>query len=152
MEIVQARHKELEAARIGHNGGPRLDAYLFPGASRDGVLSNMAMSNLLPHLGFGDVTVYGFRSTFKDWASDMTIFPREFSEAALSHTVGDEVERAYRRGDAIDIRRQLMEAWEAYCYGKPAENVIAMARFASWRVQPSADTGCSAPVRRARQS
>jgi hypothetical protein len=136
---------------MGHNGGPQLHAYLFPGASEDGLLSNMAMANLLPHLGFGDVTVHGFRSTFKDWASDMTIFPREFSEAALSHTVGGEVERAYPRGDAIDIRRQLMEAWEMFCFGKPAGNVIAMAPFASWRAQSSANSECSEPVLRARQ-
>lgn len=152
LEIVQNRIAELKSGRLGHNGGPPLDAYLFPGASLDGVLSNMAMANLLPHLGYGDVTVHGFRSTFKDWASDMTIFPREFSEAALSHTVGDEVERAYRRGDAIDIRRQLMEAWEAYCYGKPATNVITMAPFSSWRVPPSEDSAHSEPVRRVQQS
>jgi integrase len=59
-------------------------------------------------------TTHGFRSTFRDWAGDATDFPRELAEAALAHVLG-EVERAYRRGDALEKRRQLMEAWAKYC-------------------------------------
>ena len=55
--------------------------------------------------------VHGFRSSFRDWAGDCTTFPREVAEAALAHMVGDDVERAYRRGDALDKRRKLMVAW-----------------------------------------
>ena len=61
------------------------------------------------------VTVHGFRSTFRDWAGDCTTFPREIVEEALSHRVGNAVERAYRRGDAIEKRRQLMQAWATFC-------------------------------------
>ena len=81
-------------------------------------LSNGAMERVLDRMKI-DVTVHGFRSTFRDWAGEATNFPRELAEAALAHTVGDEVERAYRRGDALEKRRPLMEAWAEYC-GTPA--------------------------------
>jgi integrase len=66
-----------------------------------------------------DVTPHGFRSTFKDWATEQTSFPEVVSETALSHTVGSEVERAYRRTDLFDKRRKLMDAWAAFC-GRPS--------------------------------
>ena len=56
-----------------------------------------------------DVTAHGFRSSFRDWAGEASTFPREIAEAALAHVVGDETERAYRRGDALEKRRKLME-------------------------------------------
>ncbi|MBZ0163277.1 MAG: tyrosine-type recombinase/integrase [Notoacmeibacter sp.] len=59
-------------------------------------------------------TLHGLRSTFRDWAGDCTDFPRELAEAALAHAVGDAVERAYRRGDALEKRRMLMQAWSQY--------------------------------------
>ena len=77
-------------------------------------MSNMAMDMLLRRMG-RDVTVHGFRSTFKDWTSERTNFPNEVSEAALAHAVGDKVEAAYRRGDLFEKRRQLMNAWSVYC-------------------------------------
>jgi len=76
-------------------------------------LSNMAMPMLLREMGV-KVTVHGFRSTFRDWAGDMTEHKREVVEAALSHIVGDRVEQAYRRGDALDRRRRLMEDWAGF--------------------------------------
>ena len=60
----------------------------------------------------GGPTVHGFRSAFRDWAGDCTNFPREIAEAALAHRVGDAVERAYRRSDALEHRRSLMVAWD----------------------------------------
>jgi integrase len=63
----------------------------------------------------GDVTAHGFRSAFRDWAGEASTFPRELAEAALAHIVGDETERAYRRGDALEKRRRLMTAWATYC-------------------------------------
>jgi integrase len=63
-------------------------------------------------------TVHGFRSTFRDWAAECTNFPREIAELALAHTVGSEVERAYRRSDLFDKRRALMDEWSAYCSGQ----------------------------------
>lgn len=61
------------------------------------------------------VTVHGFRSSFRDWAGEETDFAREIAEAALAHVVGDATERAYRRGDALERRRKLMEAWGNFC-------------------------------------
>jgi integrase len=72
------------------------------------------------------VTPHGFRSAFRDWAGDCTNAPREVTEAALAHTVGNKVELAYRRGDALDKRRALMDAWAEWCAGRGevAENVV----------------------------
>lgn len=63
----------------------------------------------------GDITVHGFRSTFRDWAGEKTQFGREEVEMALAHTVASSVERAYRRGRALEKRRELMSAWAAFC-------------------------------------
>jgi hypothetical protein len=75
----------------------------------------MALLMTLRSMGGGDLTTHGFRSTFRDWSGDETEFPREVAEAALAHAVGDKAEQAYRRGDALEKRRKLMEAWAAYC-------------------------------------
>jgi integrase len=74
---------------------------------------------------FKELTMHGFRSTFRDWAGDETNFKREEAEAALAHAVGDRVEASYRRGDALKKRREMMEAWASYCDGRPA-NVVAL--------------------------
>jgi integrase len=71
-----------------------------------------------------DFTVHGFRSSFRDWAGEATSFPREVAEAALAHIVGDGVERAYRRGDALEKRRKLMLAWEQFVTGTAADNKV----------------------------
>lgn len=76
--------------------------------------SNMAMAMLLRRMGRNDVTVHGFRSTFKDWALNETSFPDELSEEALAHTIGSKVRRAYRRSTALDRRRELMNAWAEF--------------------------------------
>jgi integrase len=77
----------------------------------------MALKQAMKKLGAGQYTVHGFRSAFRDWAGDETPFPREIAEAALAHAVGDETERAYRRGDALTKRRELMAAWADYLEG-----------------------------------
>lgn len=77
--------------------------------------SDMVFTALLKRMGRGDVTAHGFRSSFRDWAGNETSHPREIAEAALAHLVGDEVERAYRRGDALRKRRVLMDDWSHYC-------------------------------------
>jgi integrase len=99
-------------------------------------LSNMAMTTVIrrmneervarkvpryvdPKQGNRDITVHGFRSTFRDWAAERTNFPSEVVEMSLAHAVGDKVEAAYRRGDLFDKRRQLMAEWATYC-GTPA--------------------------------
>jgi integrase len=68
-----------------------------------------------------DLTVHGFRSTFRDWAAEQTNFSREVAEMALSHAIGDKVEAAYRRGDLLDKRRRLMEAWATFAAAKPQD-------------------------------
>lgn len=87
---------------------------MFPGERIGRPLSNMAMPMLLRRIGRTE-TVHGFRATFKDWTYEASDFPRELAEAALAHSFGDAVERAYRRGDALAKRRALMEAWAAHC-------------------------------------
>lgn len=92
------------------------EAYVFPASKAGRPLSTNAMLNLLKRMGVG-VTVHGFRSTFRDWAGEETHFARDVIEHALAHRVGDEVERAYRRGDALEKRRAVMEAWSAHLCG-----------------------------------
>jgi integrase len=75
----------------------------------------MPMLEALDELGRGQYTVHGFRSTFKDWASDETEFQNEIIELALAHSVGNKVEQAYRRGAGLKKRFALMEAWQVYC-------------------------------------
>jgi integrase len=92
--------------------------FVFPGLKKNKPLSEMAMLKLLERLKADDYTVHGFRSSFRDWAGETTEFPREVAEMCLAHVVGDDTELAYRRGDALERRRKLMEAWEEYCLGK----------------------------------
>jgi len=87
---------------------------VFEGQRRGRPLSSMAMEMLLRRMKVEKATVHGFRSSFRDWAGEATAFPREVAEAALAHTVGDQTERAYRRGDALEKRRLLMEAWAGF--------------------------------------
>jgi integrase len=87
---------------------------VFPGGKAGG-LSDMAMTMAMRRMGRGDLTVHGFRSTFRDWAAEQSSFPHEVAEMALAHMVASAVERAYRRGDLLPKRRQLMAAWARYC-------------------------------------
>jgi integrase len=93
--------------------------HVFIGSQAGAGLSNMAMTAALRRMGCGDVTVHGFRSTFRDWAAERTNFPNHVVEMALAHVVGDKVEAAYRRGELLAKRRQLADAWSKYC-GTPA--------------------------------
>ena len=105
----------LAAVRPLTNGA--VEAFVFPGMKDGASLSDGAFDRLLRRMGHakGDVTAHGFRSAFRDWAGEASTFPRELAEAALAHIVGDETERAYRRGDALEKRRKLMDAWARYC-------------------------------------
>jgi Integrase len=107
--------------------GAEPDAHVFPGQKEGRPLSIMSMDMILRRMKV-DFTVHGFRSSFRDWAGEETSFPREVAEAALAHVVGDETERAYRRGDALEKRRKLMAAWASYCEPKTAGNVLEMKR------------------------
>jgi integrase len=102
--------------------------YLFPGGKEGARLSNAAMSELLKGMGYSPdyATVHGFRSTFKDWAGDLTAYPNEMSEIAMAHTVDDKVEAAYRRSDMRAKRQRMMADWATYCDGKAVggDNVV----------------------------
>ncbi len=87
---------------------------VFPGRRRGRPLSDMSLTAVLKRLNV-PVTVHGFRSTFRDWASERTNVPREIAEMCLAHTVGGAVERAYARSDLFDKRRDLMERWARFC-------------------------------------
>jgi integrase len=94
----------------------RLDAvrsceFIFPGSDNKRPISSATMGKALQTAGGADYTVHGFRSAFRDWVGEETDFPRELAEAALAHVVGDATERAYRRRDALEKRRELMQAW-----------------------------------------
>jgi integrase len=97
--------------RAAHEAG----GYLFPGGKRGKALSNNAMLALLDRMNRGELTTHGFRSTFRDWASERTNFPNEVVEMALAHRIKDKTEAAYRRGDLMLKRRALMTAWTNFC-------------------------------------
>ena len=105
-------------AQAAEAGSAANDALLFPGPPLPGSrgersLSTNALRALLIRMG-AKVTAHGFRSSFRDWAGELSTFPREVAEAALAHSIGDETEKAYRRGDALAKRRLLMDAWAQY--------------------------------------
>lgn len=105
---------------------PRVDGnpYLFPGQRAGRPLSNMAMLMGLRRMGRGELTMHGFRSTFRDWAAENTHYPREVCEMALAHVVATGAEAAYWRGDVFEKRRALMADWAAYATTAPTANVI----------------------------
>jgi integrase len=107
------------------------DEYVFRGRWPNTPLSNMAMLQLVRRTK-ADLTVHGFRSTFRDWAAEMTNFTREVCEMALAHVVSNETEAAYRRGDLLEKRRHLMTDWARYC-DQPAmpAKVVKLARSAA---------------------
>jgi integrase len=101
------------------------DGFVFPGGKPGKPLSNMAFLRLLRRMKRDNLTAHGFRSSFKDWASDRTSFQNEIVEAALAHVVGSKVEQAYRRGDMFEKRRRLMQVWAEFC-GQPAGDRAAV--------------------------
>lgn len=102
--------KELEAVK--------LNEFVFPGFKPGRHLSDMSLLMLLRRMDQDKITVHGFRSTFRDWAAETTSFPNHVVEMALAHTVANQVESAYRRGDLFEKRRKLMAAWERYSFSR----------------------------------
>jgi len=100
--------------------------FVFPGQRKDRPLSDKTMNRMLSQMKADSITVHGFRSSFRDWAGNETSFPRDLIETALAHAIGDKAEQAYRRSDALEKRRKLMEAWAAYCEPRGATNVVAI--------------------------
>lgn len=93
---------------------PRLDGteYVFPG-TKGQPLSDMSITAVMRRMAV-DAVPHGFRSTFRDWAGDRTSYPRDLAEAALAHVLPSAVEAAYRRGDALERRREMMTAWAGF--------------------------------------
>jgi integrase len=118
-----------DAARevVRHMRVIRQNDYIFPGERRD-ALSNMALLMLLRRMGRPEITAHGFRSTFRDWVEEQTDTPRAVAEMALSHTVGNAVEAAYRRGDLFEKRKTLMEKWAKFCSEIAARHAVVALR------------------------
>lgn len=96
---------------------PRVEdeALIFPSSKRHTPLSDMTLTAALRRMERHDVTVHGFRSTFRDWAAEATNYPGDMAELALAHAIGDKVEAAYRRGDMLRKRFRMMNEWARYC-------------------------------------
>lgn len=129
----------------------KISAYVFPGTKENRPLSNMAMTNLIRRMhedlceterasgkepkGWVDkdariITAHGFRSSFRDWAAEVTHYPGEMAEIQLAHAVSNPVEAAYRRGDMFEKRRTMMEDWARWCGQKPTNKVVSMGKVA----------------------
>jgi integrase len=117
--------------------GARDSMFVFPGQARGKPLSNMALLTLLKRMNSGNekwidptsgrpITSHGFRASFRTWAEEVATFPHAIIEQAMGHQVGTAVERAYRRTDVLEQRRELMEAWAQQCESKPAANVVPL--------------------------
>lgn len=92
---------------------------VFSGRDKETLLSDMSLTAVLRRMGRADITVHGFRSTFRDWCAEYegNAFPRDVCEHALAHSLPNKVEAAYQRGDLLEKRVQLMQAWSDYCFG-----------------------------------
>jgi integrase len=101
----------------------RRQRFCFPGRSGKKPMSNMVLLMTMRRLKSA-YTVHGFRSAFRDWASERTNFSREICEAALAHIVRDKTEAAYRRGDLFEKRRELMATWTAFASGSSADIIL----------------------------
>jgi integrase len=98
-------------------GLPRLDDtnLVFPSAKPNTPMSDMTLTAVLRRMNHNDITVHGFRSTFRDWAAESTNYPSDMAEMALAHSIGDKVEAAYRRGDMLKKRFRMMNDWAKFC-------------------------------------
>ena len=114
--------RALEAGRTAYN------PYVFPGQAKEKGLTNMAMAAVLKRMKRDAITVHGFRSTLRDWASEQTSFPHEVCEMALAHVIGNRAEAAYRRCDLFEKRCLLMDAWQAFVDSKLLAKVLPLKR------------------------
>jgi integrase len=111
----------LKEIRPADHSSMSNEQFIFSKAKHGRPLSNMAYLMLLRRMGRADLTVHGFRSSFRDWAAERTNFPSEVAEMALAHAVGSKVEAAYRRGDLFEKRRRLMQQWATFCTAAPVQ-------------------------------
>ena len=116
--IVPLSNRVAQILNLAKVHNPESD-YIFSNGQKP--LSNMALLTLLKRMGFGHITTHGFRSTFRDWVSEVTDFSPEVAEMCLAHTIGNKVEAAYRRGNLLDKRKRLLEVWASYAIGLQQE-------------------------------
>lgn len=129
MKAAKEHRVPLSNAAIALIGPRRVgSALVFESEARPGKpISDMSMTAVLRRMKRDDITVHGFRSTFRDWAGETTGFPREVIEAALAHGIKNKAEAAYARSDLFDKRRLLMEAWANTTASEPQPgNVVSM--------------------------
>jgi integrase len=109
---------------------PEVSDYIFPGQRQGSMLSDMSLTAVLRRMGRPEITMHGFRSTFRDWCAESAgnSFPREVCEHALAHSLPDKVEAAYRRGDLIEKRKVLMQVWADYCTAPVVAATVAQLR------------------------
>lgn len=120
---------------------PRIEGspYLFQGMRDGRPVSDMTLTAVIRRLNEGEngqkwidpktgdqVVPHGFRSTFNDWAAEVTMHPKELADMALAHKIDNKVEAAYRRGDMFEKRREIMEDWAAWCEKRIPDNVIEL--------------------------
>lgn len=139
-----------EAAMTVLGRVPRIEGnpYIFPGARPGRPLSNMAMLMVMRGMGYGvdgergDFVPHGFRSSFRDWAGEVSSYPNHVCEMALAHVIGNKAEAAYRRGDLFTKRRAMMSGWAAWCGKGGADSLIDLqARRAPAALQDVATGG-----------
>src|SRR5262249_27035425 len=108
---------------------PREGEFIFVGARTSAVSNPHQLKRALQRTGYDNITVHGFRSTFRDWAAETTSTANHVVEQALAHAIGNGVEAAYRRGDLFEKRRQLMEEWSRYCDRLRVATAIVLTRM-----------------------
>ena len=116
--IVPLSNRAVQILSLAKSHSPESD-FIFSNGMKP--LSNMALLTLLKRMGYGHTTTHGFRSTFRDWVSEVTDFSPEVAEMCLAHTIGNKVEAAYRRGNLLEKRKRLLEVWASYSGGQQQE-------------------------------
>ena len=119
--IVPLPYRANQILKLAKEHNPNSE-YIFSNGQRP--LSNMALLTLLKRMGFGHITTHGFRSTFRDWVSEVTDFSPEVAEMCLAHTIGNKVVAAYRRGNLLEKRRRLLHEWELYALKLDSEKIV----------------------------
>jgi integrase len=105
--------------------GFRASEFVFPGFWNNRPLGDVTVRQVLRKLGIADATTHGFRSSFRDWAGEETSAAHETIEAALAHSVRSKTEAAYRRKDALEKRRALLQTWSDYC-GPASDKIVSI--------------------------
>src|SRR5262249_40991327 len=116
---------EVKKQRHAGDGG-----FIFQGGKPGKPLSPMSLRALLGAMERKDITTHGMRSCFRDWCAELTSYPNHVAEMALAHVVGNAVEAAYRRGDLLEKRKRLMEAWGSYCSAPASSKVVPLRKEA----------------------